>query len=295
MQKKYSMLLLSVTLAVLPVARDIFEYRTTFNRKNYPIISSFVEDISGDNLPVSEWEIVLESAGTKLYHQEGDYVQVVDLSRGASVRFIYGKMTDVNRGEGPYGGDEPQLERQTAEQFWSELKPVNSQLFCISNGQFFRNDRNSATGLAFPVKSNGKVVSDGYAGEIEFPEEKLILGIWENRAEIVPFDPLYLRLSTAPDAIVGLREDADKGVFDETGRTFMGVADTDGDRLNETLLIFSSKKATQPHAAEVLKNFGATSVLMLDGGGSTQLFCQGKSYVNSPRTVPQALAVFSGN
>lgn len=293
MQRKYLMLLLSVALALLPVARDIYEYRTTLNRKNIPITPSFIENMYGEILPVSEWEVVLQSAGTKLYQQDGDYVQVIDLSRGASVRFLYGKMTDAGSGEGPYGGDEPQLERLTAEQFWSELAPVNSQLFCISNGQFFRNDRNSATGLAFPVKSEGKVVSDGYAGEIEFPEEKLILGVWENRAEIVPFDPFYLRLSTAPDAIVGLREDADKGVFNETGRTFMGVADTDGDRLNETLLIFTSKKATQPHAAEVLKNFGATSVLMLDGGGSTQLFCQGRSYVNSPRTVPQAIAVFS--
>jgi hypothetical protein len=295
MNNKYSMLLLSVTLAVLPVVRDTFEFRTILNRKNIPQTPWFVENIYGENFPVSEWEIVLESAGIKLYHKDGDYVQVIDLSGGASVRFIYGNTTDINRGKGAYGGDEPQLERRTVEEFWSELYPSNSQLFCLSNGQFFRNDRNLSTGLAFPVKSNGKVFSDGYAGEIEFPEEKLILAVWENRAEIVPFHPLYLKLSTAPDAIVGLTEDADKGVLNETGRTFMGVADTDGDRLNETVLIFTSKKATQPRAAAVLKNLGATEVLMLDGGGSTQLFCEGKSYVDSPRTVPQAIAVFSGN
>ena len=280
MTQKYSVLFLSLILAIFPISPNFYRSKFSLNLV--------------DNSVVNEWENILESPGIKLYRQDEEYVQLINLSEGASIQFIYGKMQYLNRGQGAYGGDEPQLERQTVEQFWSEMSPINSQLFCLSNGQFFRNDRNASTGLAFPVKSNGKVVSDGYAGEIEFPREKLILAVWENRAEIVPFHPLYLRLSTAPDAIVGLKEDADKGVLNETGRTFMGVKDIDGDRLNETVLIFTAKKATQTHAAEVLKNFGATAVLMLDGGGSTQLFCQGTSYVNSPRTVPQAIAVFSG-
>jgi len=35
--------------------------------------------------------------------------------------------------------------------------------------------------------------------------------------------------------------------------------------------------------------------MMLDGGGSTQLICQGNGYVNSERLLPQAIAVFAGD
>ncbi|MCL2925535.1 MAG: phosphodiester glycosidase family protein, partial [Trichodesmium sp. MAG_R04] len=64
---------------------------------------------------------------------------------------------------------------------------------------------------------------------------------------------------------------------------------------HETILIFTSKQATQPHATNVLKSFGATQVIMLDGGGSTQLTCQGNNYINSPRTIPQMITISSRN
>ncbi|OZH51466.1 hypothetical protein AFK68_30885 [Hydrocoleum sp. CS-953] len=241
------------------------------------------------------FQIINNSQGTTLYQKDLDYVQVIDLTQGAKINFIYGNIGDLGTKKGAYGGNEPQFARQTISQVWSNLSLENSSLFCITNGQFFRNDKNSSTGLAFPVKSDGIIVSDGYAGEIEFPDEKLILEVWNDRALISKFQPNNLQLSTAPNLIVGLQENADKGVENQTGRTFIGVKDKDGDRLNEIILIFTSKKATQPHAAKVLKSFGATQVIMLDGGGSTQLICQGNTYIDSPRTIPQMIAIFSGD
>jgi hypothetical protein len=44
-------------------------------------------------------------------------------------------------------------------------------------------------------------------------------------------------------------------------------------------------------AAQVLRDFGAEQVMMLDGGGSTQLSCKGEDYVSSDRLIPQALGV----
>ncbi|NEQ41657.1 MAG: phosphodiester glycosidase family protein [Okeania sp. SIO3I5] len=241
------------------------------------------------------FQIINNSQGTTLYQKDLDYLQVVDLTQGAKINFIYGKITELGTKKGAYGGNEPQFKRQTISQVWSNLFSENSSLFCITNSQFFRNDQNSSTGLAFPVKSDGIIISDGYAGEIEFPDEKLILEVWNDRALITKFQPNNLQLSTAPNFIVGLQENADKGVENKTGRTFIGVKDKDSDRLNETILIFTSKKATQPHAAKVLKSFGATQVIMLDGGGSTQLICQGNTYIDSSRTIPQMIAIFSGD
>ncbi|MGD1805279.1 phosphodiester glycosidase family protein [Dapis sp. BLCC M126] len=241
------------------------------------------------------FQIINNSQGTTLYQKYLDYLQIVDLTQGAKINFVYGNITDLGSRKGAYGGNDPQFERQTISQVWSNLSSENSSLFCITNGQFFRNDRNSSTELAFPVKSDGIIVSDGYAGEIEFPDEKLMLEVWNDRALISKFQPNNLQFSKAPNLIVGLQENADKGVENKTGRTFIGVKDRDGDRLNETILIFTSKKATQPHAAKILKSFGATQIIMLDGGGSTQLMCQGNSYISSPRTIPQMIAIFSGN
>ncbi len=241
------------------------------------------------------FQIISSSQGITLYQKDSDYLQVIDLTKGAKINFIYGNITELGNKKGAYGGNDPQFERQTISQVWSNLSSVTSSLFCINNGQFFRNDKNSSTALAFPVKSDGIIVTDGYAGEIEFPHQKLMLEVWNDRALISKFQPNNLQLSTAPNLIVGLQENADKGVEDQTGRTFIGIQDQDGDRLNETILIFTSKQATQPHATNVLKSFGATQVIMLDGGGSTQLICQGNNYIDSPRTIPQMIAVFSGD
>ena len=250
--------------------------------------------ISQLNNPILDFKLISNYQGINLYQKDLDYVQIVNLSHGEYIKFIHGKITDLGTSQGAYGGNDPQFQRQIISEVWSNLFSEDNNLFCITNGQFFRNDKNASTGLAFPVKLDGKIVSDGYAGEIEFSNEKLMLEIWNNRALITKFKPISIKLSTAPNMIVGLQENADKGIEKETGRTFIGVKDQDGDLLNETILIFTSKQATQTHAAKVLKSFGAAQVMMLDGGGSTQLICQGKSYISSPRTIPQMIAIFSG-
>jgi hypothetical protein len=51
--------------------------------------------------------------------------------------------------------------------------------------------------------------------------------------------------------------------------------------------------ARQSDAADVLKSFEAAKVMMLDGGGSTQLICEGKSYISSDRLIPQAIGVLA--
>ncbi|MEW5858620.1 MAG: phosphodiester glycosidase family protein [Cyanobacteriota bacterium] len=240
---------------------------------------------------------VLRSApGVTLYNQNSDYVQVVDLSQGASVKFLYGEITNPGKRQGAYGGNDPKLRRQTLTQAWEHFYSLNKKAFSITNGQFFRNDTSSATitNLAFPVKANGTIISDGYAGESEFASQKLMLAVWKDRAEISAFQGKNsLCSSSAPNIIVGLSENANKSINKSLGRTFMGVRDSDSNNTYETVLIFNSSDSTQFHAAEILKKFGADKVVMLDGGGSSQLLAQGKNYITSARTIPQTIGVVS--
>jgi hypothetical protein len=242
------------------------------------------------------FKVVRSAPGVTLYNQNSDYVQVVDLSQGASVNFLYGDITNIGKRQGAYGGNDPKLRRQTLTQAWEHFYSLNKKAFSITNGQFFRNDTSSATitNLAFPVKANGTIISDGYAGESEFASQKLMLAVWNDRAEISAFqgkNSLYS--SSAPNIIVGLSENANKSINKNLGRTFMGVRDSDSNNTYETVLIFNSSDSTQFHAAEILKKFGADKVVMLDGGGSSQLLSQGKNYITSARTIPQTIGVVS--
>ena len=244
----------------------------------------------------NDFTVIFSESGVTLHQNELDYVQEIDLSQGASVEFLYGYITDIGNGKGAYGGAEPLLARESLEEAWDYFSQTHENAICISNGQFFRNDDRASTGLAFPVKANGTILTEGYAGETEYPDAQLMLTIDSDRdrAAIKTLDIREFYSSEASNIIAGLKPDADKGLNDETGRTFIGIKDNNWDGIMETVLIFTSQSATQFHAAEVLRYFGAREVIMLDGGGSTQLLCEGTSYISSPRTIPQTIGVLRG-
>ena len=247
------------------------------------------------------FELVEFDVGTELYRKEypgwnPDFVQVVNLSLGAQIKLFHGPVSDPGRGNGAYGGDNPSFQRQPLSEIWNEFSESTPYAFCLTNGQFFVDEINGQvidpTTLAFPLKTDGEYVSDGY-GIGEYPDQKLMLELWDDRADIVPLTERDLNSSTAPNIIAGLAGDADKSPMALTGRTFMGIDDRDQDGRYEIVLIFNSKTATQTNAAQVLADFGADKVIMLDGGGSSQLICNGTDRVSSTRTIPQSIGVIS--
>ena len=243
---------------------------------------------------------IQSATGVELYKKtysggQPDYVQVINLSKGASIKLLHGSV--VNTGDkGPYCGNVPTFKRQSLKDAWSGLTASYSNAFSITNGQFFATNDNP-TKLAFPLKKDSVVVNDGY-GKNEFPNEKLALRIWSSYADIVSFDNTYgniLCSSSAPNIIVGLTETANKGPTNYVGRTFLGVLDDNADGKSECVLIFNSSYTRQADAAKVLTSFGARKVMMLDGGDSTQMNCKGTSYISSSRSIPQTIAVLSSN
>lgn len=240
------------------------------------------------------FELLAAAPGVSLYRKDyadgaPDFVQVVRLDEGAAVRLLYGPIREARPGKGAFGGYDPRIGLKSLQQFWETLSSAYSNAFCVSNGQFFYM-RESPTRLPFPLKVDGRIVSDGYARQ-EFAGQKLMLEIWSDRADIVELTREALYTSTAPNIVGGLSEEANKRAKHYTGRTFVGVADYDQSGAFETILIFNTRQARQVDAAEVLRSFGAAKVMMLDGGGSTQLICQGVVYVGSERLIPQALGV----
>jgi hypothetical protein len=241
--------------------------------------------------------LILAEIGVQLYQKDypggnPDYVQVIDLSAGAAVVPLHGNITEARVGKGVYGGGDPRFELQTLPSFWQDFSAANSRAFCVTNGQFFYLPENP-TRLPFPLKKGGNIITDGY-GIKDFPGKKLMLEIWPDRARIRRLTRQALHASTAPDIIAGLSEEANKRARHSVGRTFTGIDDRDGDGRYETILIFNTRTARQADAAEVLRDFGADQVMMLDGGGSTQLICQDITYIASDRWIPQAIAVLAG-
>lgn len=276
-----------------------------------PVLDGQVSELPAktiENIPGGFNPVIL-STGVILYKKDyggekQDFVQIIDLSKGASLQLLHGEVDGAGDKPGMFGGVNPKIYREPLQGVWNELSASTPNAFCITNGQFFADKHADGTPidpteLAFPVKNEDVVISEGYEKNIDL-ENILLLQIWNDRADITKLSQNAIYTTTAPNAIAGLTEDTNIRILKETGRTFLGISDKNLDGWYETILIFNSKKSTQPHAAEVLRGFGAEKIIMMDGGGSTQLVCKDQWYVqwatnpSMERTLPQFIAVVSG-
>lgn len=248
--------------------------------------------------PPPGFHLINSAPGISLYKKDykggnPDYVQIINLSQGASLQLLYSEIINPRIGRGVYGGNDPRLSYRTIEHFWNTLSTEYAQAFCISNGQFFFMKENP-TRLPFPLKVDGGIISDGYA-EQDFVGKKLLLAIWSDHAEILPLTKENLYSTSAPNIIGGLSETANKAGKHFTGRTFIGLDDPDHNGGYQYIFLFNTKTTRQVDAVAVLNSFGADQIMMLDGGGSTQLVCQGETLIASDRNIPQALGVVAGH
>jgi hypothetical protein len=263
--------------------------------------ASRVHGQSGPDLPGTHqvpkgFHLVMQDESVQLFRKSysngtPDYVEVIRLDQGAAIRVLHGDISEPRTGKGVYGGDDPRFLSHTIQQFWSEFSLAESKAFCVTNGEFFYM-KEYPTRLPFPLKVNGNVISDGY-GIKQFTDKKLMLEIWSDHAQITPLSQEALYNSSAPDIVAGLAEDAPKNIKKYVGRTFVGVVDQDGNGESETVFLFNTRTARQIDAANVLRSFGADQVMMLDGGGSTQLICQGDPLITTDRYIPQALGILA--
>lgn len=242
------------------------------------------------------FHLVDAAQGVQLYRKDytngsPDYVQVIDLSLGARVELAFGEITEVRPEKGSFGGPDPRMTSPALQTYWQKINSQEKDAFCVTNGGFFYMPE-YPTRLAFPLKVDGQIITEGW-GIDTYIGEHLILELWDDQADIQELSAEALYDSEAPDILGGLTELANKRAKFAVGRTFVGVDDRDGNREHEILLILNTQTAVQSAAAQVLRDFGADEVMMLDGGGSTQLLCRSGYHINSDRPIPQALAVIA--
>lgn len=239
----------------------------------------------------SGFDLILSSTGVQVYRKnytggQPDYVAVVNLTT-ATIRSLTGAVSGAPSGT---------VTRKTLSQFWNDAVAQQTpqvQAKLVINGTFFSTASNP-TGIAFGLKANGGVISYGY-GLNEFPPEQIRIFTFNSLSSFAAIETYSQGIINGyPDAVGSLHPAADKGPLNYTGRTFVGVRDADGNGSFETVLLFASSSSRQADAANVLTAFGASAVAMLDGGGSTCLIIDGVSYISTSRTVPHAIAVYSG-
>lgn len=247
------------------------------------------------NVP-SGFRMIDSALGVQLYRKDytngnPDFVQVIDLSQGARIELLHGQITEARPAKGAFGGPDPRMTSPALQTYWQQKQSEDKYTFCVTNGTFFYMPE-YPTRLAFPLKVDGQMVTEGW-GIDTYIDQKLILELWQDRVEIQDLSEQALYASDAPDILGGLTEQANKRAKFAVGRTFVGLDDRDGDGEQETVLILNTRTALQSNAASVLRDFGADQVMMLDGGGSTQLLCKSGWHINSDRPIPQALAVIA--
>ena len=244
------------------------------------------------------FHLLSEDIGVKLFRKDynggsPDFVQTIDFNQGAAIKLLHGPVTQERPNKGVFGGNDARIQSKSLLNFWKSLVSQTQNAFCITNGQFFYMPE-SPTRLSLPLKSNNQVITDGFAAD-EFIGKRLMLELWEDHVDIRELDGKSLYSSSAPEILGGLTVDANRRAKKSVGRTFAGVDDRDGDGVYETVYLFNTRTALQTEAAAVLESFGADKVMMLDGGGSTQLICKGDSIIYSERLIPQAVGVIAGS
>ncbi|MBD2180176.1 ricin-type beta-trefoil lectin domain protein [Aerosakkonema funiforme] len=233
---------------------------------------------------------IMEDTGVRVYkkdYQGGkpDYVTVVDL-RKATIRNLTGSYSNGN------------VYRKSLNTFWNDAVAMNTttaKAKVVINGTFFDNNGSpNPTKIAFGLKVRNNKISYGYGlGEFPGKNRTLAFNSFGASTSIQSHSNSTFDGST-PDVVGALDVTANKSASEPLERTFVGNIDSDGNGVAETLLLFSTLKATQAAADNVLKAFGATSRAMLDGGGSTFLIIDGNPKISTTRTVPHAVAVYAG-
>jgi hypothetical protein len=175
------------------------------------------------------------------------------------------------------------------EEFWDRHKS-NGTLRVLINGTFFQT-YDKPTGIAFGLKQDWQLITYGY-GLDEFPGKTVTVAWADGRMTIEPYNRSTFD-GRMPNVVGALAATAGKNADKLLPRTFIGVKNLRADKTYGTVLLFISPGASQSTAEQTLRQFGAERVAMLDGGRSTGLIVNGRTYMQPKTKIPQTLGIFT--
>ncbi|MBV6623919.1 MAG: phosphodiester glycosidase family protein [Rivularia sp. (in: Bacteria)] len=237
------------------------------------------------------FQAILKAPGVKVYYKnrqsrKKEFITVIQITK-AQIENLTGTVFSIPASK---------VSKKTLSQFWQDAVSKNTstrKAKVVINGTFFSTKQNP-TGIAFGLKARGNIVTYGYGIANEYPGEIRTFSFNPQAgfASIQPYSTEWFR--RFPEVVGALDANANKAAAKYLPRTFVGVRDDNGDKLNETVIFYSSNYARQLDAQNALKCFNANNSAMLDGGGSTGIIVDGKPLIDTPRKIPHAIAVFEG-
>lgn len=275
---------------------------------------------------------VVSRYGAELWEHDAEetYVQVIDLSKGAYIKFFVEDIAEAG-GTGIFGGENPEFNKKDTRDIWNENMSLIDLRFSLSNGVHFESMLLPTTQFAYPVRINSVWLSGGtkkFMDNLEGTNSLKMLEIWNNekRAKIrlvYSIDTVVdgetkihkinatnsneEELSYAPNVLVGGYVDPNPDNSSNDYRNMIGLKDGNGDGNNEIILILTAKSLTIQAAVQTLISFGVVNsddgyddlqVVAFDGGGSTQLMAidsngERQEYIRQSRNIPQSIGVFA--
>ena len=231
---------------------------------------------------IDDFKLVQSAKGIEMCSKDNDVVQIIDLKQGAKIEFLYKKSGDM-------------FQLQHIGDMWNNFKKNTKNAFSIVNGTFFSpNTGNYQTAtkasLAFLLKKNEKIITKGYESSINIKTLKII-----GSNASIDDDSGYWYIENYPNVLAGLSTEEDKNNWAWfVGRNLIGV-NNDGSKI----YILVTDGMAVDDAEKLLKQFGATNIMMLDGSGSAQLRSDKKNIIGNDggqgRLIPQAIGIISGS
>ena len=233
-----------------------------------------------------------------------NHVITVNLDAGGVVNLLHGAVTEPKYGKGIFGGPEAKLSFVGMDPYYKELakkaKASSGKPVCVINGSFFL--WNGPAGvpvptLNLPLKANGKVITEGWmSAPFNSDEgEKLLLHIWPGKVKWTALSKEAFYGSDAPDIIGVFSWDAPREGRNPRQRTFIGLGNPDAEGYFRQIVLYVhgdgiTTKGMEKEMEEL--GFSEENILMIDGGGSTQIICGDGSRLVTGRPIPQAFGIF---
>lgn len=133
------------------------------------------------------------------------------------------------------------------------------------NGQFFTHLKpDEKTGLSFPIKSHGKIITSYMDNEI--PKRTFVIDKYENAKIFEWYDKKYLENPDYKELIVAFSPEVNARKNEEIWRTYIWLKDS------KTIVFFIAKNKNQKQMNEIIKNYWIKeeNIIMMDGWPSSQ-------------------------